>query len=68
MSLRRRNVEKCDATTRDATDCKNRVQHPGRMMVGGVPGATGNFEGALTAGEGLTYVGAMSNMRGRPCE
>jgi hypothetical protein len=68
MRFRGRNIEKSHAAARDAAHRQNGVEHPGRMVVGGVPGGTRDFEDAVTAGEGLTYVGAVPNMRGRLCE
>jgi hypothetical protein len=35
------------------------------VLVGGVPGGTGNFEDPVASGKGLTNVQAVPNMRGR---
>jgi hypothetical protein len=62
------NIEESDAAARDAANRQNRVEHPGRMVVGGVLGGTRDFEDPITAGEGLTYIRAVPNMSGRLCE
>jgi hypothetical protein len=64
MSFRGGDIKKGDATARDAADCQDRIEHPGRMVVGGVPGGAGNFEHSITAGKRLTYVRAVPNMSG----
>ncbi len=56
MGFGGRNIERSNAAARDAAHRHNRVEHPGRMMVGGVRAATGDFEDAVTAGEGLTDI------------
>ena len=65
MGFRGRDIERSDAAARDAAHRQNRVEHAGRMMVGGVAGGTGDFEDAITAGERLTDVRAVPNMSGR---
>ena len=65
MGFRGRNVEKGDAAARDAADRQHRVEHAGRMLVGGVAGGTRDFEHAVPPGERLTDVRAVPNMRGR---
>ena len=65
MGFRGRNIEKSDAAARDAAHRQDRVEHPGRMVVGGVAGGTRDFEDAITAGERLTDVRAVPNMSGR---
>ncbi len=56
MGFRSLDIEECDTAARDAAHCQNRVEHPGRMVVGGVSGNAGDFENAVTAGEWLTDV------------
>ena len=68
MGFRGRNVEKGDAAARDAADRQDRVEHTGRMLVGGVAGGTRDFEHPVPPGEGLTDVRAVPNMRRRPGE
>jgi hypothetical protein len=68
MGFRGRNVEKSDAAARDAAHRQDRVEHPGRMVVGGVASGTGDLEDPVTAGEGLPDVRAVPNMRRRRCE
>ena len=65
MSFRGGNIEESDAAARYAAHRQHRVEHSGRMLVGGVPGGTRDFEDPVTAGEGLTNVRAVPNMRGR---
>ena len=65
MRFRGLDVEKSDAAARDAADRQHRVEHAGRMVVGGIAGAARDFEDPVTAGERLTHVRAMPNMRGR---
>ena len=65
MGLGGRNVEKSDAAARDAADRQDRIEHAGRMVVGGVAGGTRDFEHAVAAGERLADVRAVPNMRGR---
>jgi hypothetical protein len=64
-AFRGRNVEKSDAAARDAADRQDRVEHAGRMLVGGVAGGTRDFEHPVPPGEGLTDVRAVPNMRRR---
>ena len=66
MGFRRVDVEKRDAAARDAAHRQDRVEHPGRMIVGGISGAARDFENAVTAGEWLTDVRAVANMSRRP--
>ena len=65
MGLRGRDVEKSDAAARDAAHRQDRVEHAGRMLVGGIAGGTRDFEHAVTARERLPDVRAVPNMRGR---
>ena len=65
MGFGGRNIEKSDAAACDAAHRHHGVEHPGRMVVGGVPGGAGDFEDSLAAGEGLTDVRAVPNMSGR---
>ena len=65
MRLRRRDVEKGDAAARDGRHRKHRIEHAGRMMVGGIVGSAGHFEHAVAAGERLTDIRAVADMRGR---
>ncbi len=62
MGFRSLNIERGDAAARDAADRENRVEHPGRMVVGGVAGRTRDLEDAIAAGQGLTDVGAVPDM------
>ncbi len=59
------NIEKGDAAARDAAHRQDRVEHPGRMVVGGVAGGTRDFENSVTAGERLSDVRTVPNMSGR---
>ena len=68
MGFRGGDIEESDAAARDAAHRQDRVEHAGRMVVGGVAGRTRDFEDAVTAGERLTDVRAVPNMRGRLCE
>ena len=68
MSFRGRNVEKGDAAARDAADRQDRVEHAGRMLVGGVACGAGDLEHAVAPGERLADVRAVPNMRRRPGE
>ena len=70
MSFSGRNVEKSDAAACDAAHRQNRVEHPGWMVVGRVPGGTRDFEDPVAAGERLTDVRAVPNMsrRLRECD
>ena len=68
MGLRGRHVEKGDAAARDAADRQDRVEHAGRMVVGGVAGGARDFQHAVAAGERLADVRAVPDMRGRPGE
>ena len=62
MRLRRRNVEKSHATARDARHRKHRIEHSGRMMIGGIFGRTGHFEYPVAAGKGLTDIRPMAKV------
>jgi hypothetical protein len=64
MSFRGGDIKKSDAAARDTAYRQDRIEHPGRMVVGGVSGGAGNFEHAIAAGKRLTYVRAVPNMSG----
>ena len=65
MGFRGGDIEKSDAAARDAADRQNRIEHAGRMVVGGITGGARDFEDAVAAGEGLADVRAVPNMSGR---
>ena len=66
MGFRGLDIEKRDTAARDAAHRHHRIEHPGRMVVGGVASGTRDFEHAVTAGERLTDVRAVPNVSGRP--
>ena len=57
-----RNVTRPRAMLLTASD---RVEHPGRMVVGGVAGSPRDFENPITAGDRLSHVRAVPNVSGR---
>jgi hypothetical protein len=59
------NVEKSDAAAGDAAARENGVEHPGRMVIGGVPGRARHFQESILAGQGLSDVRAVPDMNGR---
>jgi hypothetical protein len=65
MGLRGGDIEKGDAPACDARYRKCRIEHAGRMLVGGIFGGTGHLEHAFTAGERLPDVRAVPNVGGR---
>ena len=65
MGLGGRDIEKGDAPARDAADREHRIEHAGRMIVGGISGGAGHLEHAVAAGERLADVRAVADMGGR---
>ena len=65
VALGRRDVERGHTTARDAADCQHRMQHPGRVVVGGVAGLSGDLQDAVAAGQRLPDARAMPDMRRR---
>ena len=54
-----------DAAASDAADRDDGVEHPRRMIVGGISGGAGDFQDAVAAGQRLADVRAVANMRRR---
>jgi ribosomal protein S13 len=67
MGLCRSNIQKCDAAARDARHREHRIEHAGRMMIGGISGGARHFEHAVAAGERLTDIRAVADMSKRLC-
>ena len=65
MGFRCRHIKKGNAAARDAADREHCIEHTGRMLVGGISGATRHFEHAIAARERLTNVRAVPNVGGR---
>ena len=58
-------VERLHAAMRDAGDRHHRMQHAGRMIVGGEAGGAGDLERAVAAGQRLADARSMPDMPGR---
>ena len=55
-------VEARDPAARDGGGGDDGVEHAGGVVVGGVGGAAGDFEGAVAAAEGLADAGALADV------
>ena len=64
MALGRVHIEEADAAARDAADREHRMQHAGRMIVGGEAGLAGDLQHAVAAGQRLADVRAVAGMGG----
>jgi hypothetical protein len=65
MRFRRGDIEKSDAATGDAAHRQNCIEHAGRVVVGGIPRATRDFENTIAAGQRLADIRTMPDMCGR---
>ena len=65
MGFRRRDIETSDAAARDARYRQHRIEHAGRMLVGGIFGGAGHLEHAVSARQRLTDIRAVADMGGR---
>ncbi len=70
MGLRGRNIKKSHTAARNGARRQDRVEHPGRMVVGGIAGGARDFENSITAGERLSDVRTVPNVsrRLRQCD
>jgi hypothetical protein len=68
MGFRRSDSDMSNAAACDARCREYRIEHAGRMLVGGILGRAGHFENAIAARERLTDIRAVADVNGRLCE
>jgi hypothetical protein len=68
MGFGGRNIESGNTAACNAAHRENRVEQSRAMVVGRIAGSAGDLEDTVAAGQRLTHVGAVPDMRRRLCE